>query len=119
MAVRREVLGDEYVDRALAAAGDDLGKGFQQLITEFAWGAGWSEGVLERRQRSLVTIAIVGALNRAAELRIHVRAALRNGCSREEIADVLTQLTLYAGAPAGVDGFRIAGEVFAEADSEG
>jgi 4-carboxymuconolactone decarboxylase len=116
MAVRREVLGDEYVDRALAGV-DDLTQRFQELVTEFAWGVGWSEGVLSRRERSLLTMAIVGALNRGAEMRIHIRAAVQNGCSREEIADALTQLTLYAGTPAGVDAFRIAGEVFAEIDS--
>lgn len=118
MAIRREALGDAYVDRAMAAA-DDFTRPFQELVTEYVWGAGWSEGVLTRRERSLITMMIVGALNRATELRIHIEAAVRNGCSREEIGDALTQLTLYAGAPAGVDAFRIASEVFAQLDADG
>lgn len=115
--IRRAVVGDEYVDRALAEA-DDFSGPFQELVTEYCWGAGWGEGVLSRRDRSLLNLAMLGALNRAAEFKLHLRGALRNGCSREEVRDALLQLTIYAGVPAGVEAFRLARQVFAELGEE-
>jgi 4-carboxymuconolactone decarboxylase len=119
--IRREVIGAEYVDRAFAGA-DDFTREFQELVTEYCWGAGWGReegGPLTRRDRSLLNLAMLGALNRPAEFRLHVRGALRNGCTRDEIRDTLMQLTIYAGVPAGVEAFRLAREVFAEADEAG
>jgi len=110
LAVRREVLGDEYVDRALAAA-TPLTADLQRLVTEFCWGAIWTRPGLERKVRSLVNIGMFVALNRPHELRTHVRAALTNGCTKEEIVEVLLQGTIYCGVPAGIDSFRAAREV--------
>jgi 4-carboxymuconolactone decarboxylase len=113
MAVRREVLGDEYVDRATAAA-DDFSRPLQELVTEWCWGGIWGREGLDRRTRSLVNLGMIAALNRPHELRVHLRGALRNGCTREEIQEVLLQAAVYCGAPAGVDAFRVAREVLAE-----
>jgi 4-carboxymuconolactone decarboxylase len=118
LAIRRAVVGDEYVDRALADA-DDFSRDFQQLVTEYCWGAGWGREALSRRDRSLLNLAMFGALNRAAEFKLHLRGALRNGCTKAEIQDTLIQLAIYAGIPAGVDAFRLAKEVFAESDTGG
>ena len=115
LAIRREVLGEEYVDAALATA-DDFNGDFQHLVTEYCWGAAWGRGALSRRDRSLLNLVMLGALGRAEEFRLHLRGALRNGCTREEIKDALIQLTVYAGVPAGVEAFRHARSVFAELD---
>ncbi len=85
LATRREVLGEEYVDAAIAGA-DDFNREFQHLVTEYCWGAAWSRGVLTRRDRSLLNLVMLGALGRAEEFKLHTRAALRNGCTREEIS---------------------------------
>lgn len=114
--IRREVVGPEYVDSAYAKAGE-FGKEFQDLVTEFCWGASWGREALTRRDRSLLNLAIIGALGRTAEFRLHVRGALRNGASADEIRDTLIHLAVYAGIPAGVEAFRIAGEVLAEHDA--
>jgi 4-carboxymuconolactone decarboxylase len=111
--IRREVLGDAYVDRALAAA-DDFNGPMQELVTEYCWGAVWRRPGLDRRTRSLLNLAMLSALNRAHELRVHVAGALRNGCTPEEIREVLLQVAVYCGVPAGVDAFRVAREVLAE-----
>lgn len=113
MAVRREVLGDEYVDRAMADS-DDLSRPLQEFVTESCWGGIWGREGLDRRTRSLVNLAMIAALNRPHELRVHLNGALRNGCTREEIQEVLLQVTAYCGAPAGVDAFRVAREVLGE-----
>jgi 4-carboxymuconolactone decarboxylase len=110
--IRREVVGDEYVDTALERAGE-LGAPLQDLVTEYCWGAVWGRPGLERRTRSLINIAMISALNRPAELRTHIRGALRTGCTHEEIREVLVQVAAYCGFPAAMDGFRIAQEVFA------
>jgi 4-carboxymuconolactone decarboxylase len=114
LAIRRDVLGAEYVERALADA-DDFSRDFQRLVTEYCWGAGWGREALTRRDRSLLNLAMLGALNRGAEFKLHLRGALRNGCTQAEIQDTLIQLAIYAGIPAGVEAFRLAREVFAEA----
>jgi 4-carboxymuconolactone decarboxylase len=110
MRVRREVLGDEYVDNAMRAA-TDFNKPLQDLVTENCWGEIWTRGTISRKTRSLVTIATLAALKAPAEIKLHVRGALRNGCTVEEIQEVLLQSTVYCGVPAGVDAFRAAKEV--------
>lgn len=113
MAVRREVLGDEYVDRALAGA-TEFTKPMQELVTENCWGEIWTREALPRRTRSLVTIAMLAALKAPVELRAHVRGALRNGCTVEEIREVLLQAAVYCGVPAGIDAFRAAKDAVEE-----
>jgi 4-carboxymuconolactone decarboxylase len=117
LAIRREVLGAEYVDRSLNAA-DDFTRDLQELVTEYCWGAGWGREALTRRDRSLLNLAMLGSLNRGTEFKLHLRGALRNGCTREEIKDTLMQLTIYAGVPAGVEAFRLAREVLDAWDAE-
>ena len=117
LAIRREVLGDEYVDRSLAQA-DEFNMPLQELVTEHAWGAIWGRDGLSRRDRSLLNLGMLTALNRPHELRLHVRGALNNGLSREEIREVLLQAAVYCGAPAALDGFRVAREVFAEVEDD-
>ncbi len=113
MAVRRHVLGDAYVDKATANV-DDFTRDFQRIVTEYCWGEVWTRQVLTNKQRSLNNLCIIAALNRAAEFEIHVRGALRNGCTPEEIRDTLIQVAVYAGIPAGVEAFRIARKVLLE-----
>ena len=110
MRVRREVLGDEHVDRATRRA-SPLTKPFQQLITEYAWGAVWSRPGLDRRTRSAITIALLTALGRESELELHLHAARRNGMSDEEIAETLLHTAVYAGVPAANAAFAIAQRV--------
>jgi len=113
MQVRREVLGDEHVDRATAAA-TPLTEPFQELITRYAWGAVWSRPGLDRRTRSCITLALLVALRAEHELAMHVRAALRNGVTKEEIGEVLLHSAVYAGVPAANRAFAIAQEVVDE-----
>ncbi|MGQ4615956.1 carboxymuconolactone decarboxylase family protein [Nocardia sp. R7R-8] len=115
--IRKEVVGEEYVERAFANAGD-FGREFQELVTEFCWGASWGRTALTRRDRSLLNLAIIGTLGRTNEFRLHTQGALRNGVTPEEIKDTLIHLAVYAGIPAGVESFRIAGEVLRENDAE-
>ena len=115
--IRREVVGAEYVERAISNA-DDFDRDFQRLVTEYCWGASWGRDALTRRDRSLLNLAILGGLNRGTEFRLHLRGALRNGCSKDEIRDTLIHLAVYAGVPAGVEAFRIARDVFAELAQE-
>ncbi|WP_207060817.1 carboxymuconolactone decarboxylase family protein [Motiliproteus sp. SC1-56] len=114
--VRRKVMGDEYVDRALNSA-TAFTRPLQTMVTENAWGGVWSEGVIPDKTRSLVTVAILASLKASAELRGHVLGALRNGCTAEEIQDVLLHCTVYCGAPAGIEAFRVANEVIADWES--
>lgn len=117
--IRKEVLGAAYVEKSLGAA-DDFNRDFQNLVTEFCWGAGWGReecGPLSRRDRSLLNLVMLGALNRGEEFKLHLKGALTNGCSRAEIRDTLIQLAIYAGIPAGVEAFRLARQVFAEIDA--
>jgi 4-carboxymuconolactone decarboxylase len=113
MAVRRQVLGDAYVDKATASI-DDFNRDFQRIVTEYCWGEVWTRQVLSNKQRSLNNLCIIAALNRAAEFEIHVRGALRNGCTPAEIRDTLIQVAVYAGIPAGVEAFRIARKVLTD-----
>ena len=113
--IRKEVLGEEHVDRALAGA-DDFNRDFQELVTEYCWGGTWGRGVLGKQQRSLNNLCMLSALNRPHEFKSHVRGALRNGCSLDEIRETLLQVAIYCGIPAGVEAFRLAREVL---DQEG
>jgi 4-carboxymuconolactone decarboxylase len=115
--IRREVLGDEHVARSLAGAGE-FSRVMQDFVTEHCWGAVWSRPGLGRRERSLVNIAMLAALNRSHELRVHVRGALRNGCTREEIQEVLLQTAIYCGVPAGMEAFRVTQAVLDEMERE-
>ena len=112
---RREVLGSEYVDKSIASA-DDFNMPMQRYVTEACWGAVWGRDGLERKTRSLLNLAMISALNRPHELRLHVVGALNNGVSREEMREVFLQVAAYCGMPAAIDAFRIAREVFAERD---
>ena len=113
MKVRRQVLGDDYVDKASAGV-DDFNRDFQRIVTEYCWGEVWTRSVLTNKQRSLNNLCMIAALNRGAEFELHVRGALRNGCTPEEIRDTLIQVAIYAGIPAGVEAFRIARKVLKE-----
>jgi 4-carboxymuconolactone decarboxylase len=113
MKVRRQVLGDTYVDKATASV-DDFNRDFQRIVTEYCWGEVWTRSVLSNKQRSLNNLCMIAALNRGAEFELHVRGALRNGCTPEEIRDTLIQVAIYAGIPAGVEAFRIARKVLQE-----
>ena len=110
MVSRRKVLGDEYVDTALASA-TPFTQPLQDMVTENCWGEIWAQGILPDKTRSLVTIATLAALKASTELKAHVRGALRNGCTIEEIQDVLLQSTVYCGVPSGIEAFRAAREV--------
>jgi 4-carboxymuconolactone decarboxylase len=110
LAVRRAVLGEDHVDQALANA-TDFTKPLQDLVTENCWGEIWTRETIPKRIRSLITIAILTALKSPEELKLHVRGALRNGCTVEEIQDVLLQATVYCGVPAGVAAFRAAKDI--------
>ncbi len=115
LAVRRAVLGDAHVDRALARRTAFTAE-FQDLITRYAWGEIWTRPGLDRRTRSLLTIAMMVALGRGEELKLHLRAAVNNGVSREEIREVLLQAAVYCGVPAANTAFHLAEEVFAAMD---
>lgn len=113
LAIRKEVLGEEYVNRALAQM-NAFNQPLQELVTEYCWGNLWGRPGLDRRQRSLLNLAMISVLNRPHELRAHVRGAITNGVTPEEICEVLLQVAVYAGVPAAVDSFRIAGEALTE-----
>jgi 4-carboxymuconolactone decarboxylase len=113
MKIRREVLGDAHVDAAIAKR-NAFSEEFQNLITRYAWGEIWTRPGLPRQTRSLITVAMLVALNREEELRLHLRAALRNGVTQEEIRETLLQSAIYCGVPAANSSFRIAHEIFSE-----
>lgn len=115
LAIRREVLGSAYVEASLARA-DDFNAELQKMVTESAWGDIWSRPGLARRERSVLNLGMLVALNRPHELKLHLRGALNNGISRAEIKEILLQTMVYCGAPAALDAFRVAGEVFKEFD---
>src|SRR5438876_11455452 len=116
MEVRRAVLGDAHVDRAESKR-DAFNEEFQELITRYAWGEIWTRPGLPRHTRSLLTLGLMVALNRADEFKMHVRAAFNNGVTREEIREVLLQCAIYCGVPAANSAFHMAEEVFAQMDT--
>lgn len=113
--IRSAVLGEAYVNNALADA-DDFTKPLQDLITEYCWGAVWGRAELPLKTRSMLNLAMIPILNRPNELRTHIKAALTNGVSRDEIREIFLQVAIYAGVPTAVDSFRIAREVFGQLD---
>jgi 4-carboxymuconolactone decarboxylase len=117
MKVRRAVLGDAYVEKALAGA-DAFNAPMQDLVTEYCWGEIWNRPGLDRRTRSIINLAMLTALNRPHEIKAHLRGALNNGLSKEEIAEVFLQTAVYCGVPAAIDSFRIARELFKEMEAE-
>jgi 4-carboxymuconolactone decarboxylase len=108
---RREVLGAEYVDAAIQNA-DDFNRPMQELVTQYCWGDIWNRPGLDRRTRSLLNLAMITALNRPHELKLHVKGAIRNGLTKDEIREVFMQAAIYCGVPAAIDSFRSAREVF-------
>jgi 4-carboxymuconolactone decarboxylase len=117
MKVRQEVVGAEYVERAVAAT-TDFTRPMQELVTEYCWGAVWDRPGLSRQTRSLLNLAMLTALNREEEFKLHVRAAFRNGVTKEEIREVLLQCMIYCGVPAANSAFKQAREVFAQMERE-
>jgi 4-carboxymuconolactone decarboxylase len=113
--IRKAVLGREFVEKSYDSA-DDFNRPLQDLVTEYCWGAVWGREELPRKTRSMLNLAMLSALNRPHELRMHIRGALTNGVTREEIREVLLQVAIYCGVPAAVDAFRTAREVLAEID---
>jgi 4-carboxymuconolactone decarboxylase len=113
--IRKSVLGKEFVEKSIASA-DDFNRPLQELVTEYCWGAVWGRDGLPKKTRSIINLAMLSALNRPHELKMHVKGALRNGVAREEIREVLLQVGIYCGVPAAVDSFRVAREAIAEFD---
>lgn len=111
--IRSEVLGKEYVENSMKSA-DEFNKPFQEFVTEYCWGAGWGRPGLTRKERSMLNLAMIAILNRNHELKLHIRGALTNGLTKDQIREIFMQVAIYAGVPAGVDAFRQAREVFAE-----
>lgn len=116
MEIRKAVLGAEFVEQSFASA-DDFNRPMQELTTEYCWGAVWGRDTLDRRTRSMLNLAMISALNRPHELKMHVKGALKNGVSKDEIREVFLQVAIYCGIPAGVDSFRIARDAFADIDA--
>ncbi len=114
--VRRAVLGGEYVDNSIANASEFM-VDFQKLVTEYCWGDVWTRPGLDRKHRSMLNLAMLTALNRPNELKLHLRGAITNGVSRDEIKEILLQACIYAGIPAGLDAFKVADGVFKEMDA--
>ncbi len=115
--IRKSVLGKEFVENAIKSA-DDFSRPMQELVTEYCWGAGWGREQLDRKTRSMLNLAMISALNRPHELKLHIAGALKNGVTRDEIREVFMQVAIYCGVPAGVDSFRSAREVFAQLDQK-
>ena len=113
LSIRRAVLGAEYVDKAIATA-NDFNRPLQELVTQYCWGEVWGRPGLERKTRSFINLAMIAALNRPHELRLHIKAAMTNGLTKEDIKEVFLQVAIYCGIPAGIDSFRAAKEVFKE-----
>ena len=111
----REVLGDEYVDAKMANV-DDFTADFQQMVTEYGWGASWARGVLARRERSILNLGMLAALNRPDEFRLHFKGAINNGLSVVELREICMHIAIYCGIPASIEAFKLAREVF---DAEG
>lgn len=113
LGIRREVLGAEYVDKAMATA-DDFNMPLQELVSTYCWGEIWGRPGLDRKTRSMLNLAMISALNRPHEIKAHVKGAINNGLTKADIQEVFLQVAIYCGVPAAVDSFRLAREVFAE-----
>jgi len=111
--IRREVVGDSYVDASLKAA-DEFSMPMQELVTQFCWGEVWSRPGLDRRSRSILNLGMIAALNRPEEFAVHVRGAINNGVTKDEIQECLLQIAVYVGMPAGLGSFKVARQVFKE-----
>ncbi len=116
--IRRAVLGDDYVDRSTSNVSEFM-KPLQELVTGYCWGDIWARPGLDRRSRSIVNLSMLTALNRPNELRLHVRGAVNNGLTKQEIGEVLLQTAIYCGVPAAIDSFKVAQDVFGEIEVEG
>jgi 4-carboxymuconolactone decarboxylase len=116
LANRKAVLGAAYVEKSLSQA-DDFTRPMQELVTKYCWGEVWGDKTLSRRDRSLINIAMLSLLNRPHELKLHVKGALTNGATRDEIRAVLLQVAIYGGVPAGIDATRVAKEALSEVDA--
>lgn len=117
-AVRRQVLGDDYVDRAMDTA-DVFSGSFQDLLNEYCWGVAWTDETLDLKQRSLLNLGMLAALNRMHEFGVHFRGAIRNGLTEDELRSVLVQIAIYCGIPAGVEAFRVARSIRDELRQKG
>ena len=117
LAVRSEVLGTEYVKNTMENA-SDFSRDFQELLTEYCWGAAWGDDTLDRKTRSMLNVTMIAALNRMHEWELHFRGAMVNGVSRDELKAILNQIAIYCGVPVAVECHRIAKKVFAELDGE-
>ena len=113
LAIRRQVLGADYVDNAIKTA-DDFSRPLQELVTQYCWGEIWGRPGLDRKTRSLINLAMISALNRPHEVKAHIKGAINNGLTKDDIKEVFLQVAIYCGVPAAVDSFRIANEAFAE-----
>jgi len=113
LAIRREVLGSEHVDRSMAQV-SDFARPIQELVTEYCWGAVWSREGLSRKNRSMINLAMLTALNRSHELGAHVKGAVQNGVTETEIQEILLQTAIYVGVPAALESFRVAEKVLNE-----
>ena len=113
MKYRREVLGDAYVDKSMVGA-DDFNRGFQEFVTEYCWGGSWGRGILSKRDRSILNLGMLAALNRPHEFKLHFRGAITNGLTVADLREICTQVAIYCGIPAGIEAFRLAREVFNE-----
>ena len=113
LAIRRQVLGAEFVDNAIKTA-DDFNRPLQELVTQYCWGEIWGRPGLDRKTRSFINLAMISALNRPHEVKMHIKGALNNGLTKNDIQEVFLQVAIYCGVPAAVDSFRIAKEVFQE-----
>jgi 4-carboxymuconolactone decarboxylase len=116
MKARREVLGNEYVDRATKGA-DDFNRPFQEIVGEYCWGLCWTDTTLSRRERSILNLGMIAALGKMHEFELHLRGAVRNGLTKDELRSVLIQIAVYCGIPVGVGCFRTAKQVFGETKS--
>jgi 4-carboxymuconolactone decarboxylase len=115
--IRREVLGAEHVEASMSTA-DDFSRPLQELVTEYCWGMVWARPGLNRKTRSLLNLAMLTALNRPHEVKLHLKGALNNGCSKNEIMEVLLQAAIYCGVPAAMHSLRLAREIFKEIESK-
>jgi 4-carboxymuconolactone decarboxylase len=117
LSIRRAVLGADFVDKAIATA-NDFNRPLQELVTQYCWGEVWGRPGLDRKTRSMLNLAMISALNRPHEVKMHIKGALNNGLTKDEIKEVFLQVAIYCGVPAAVDSFRLAKEVFDELDAK-